>query len=171
AKIDPRVFLGLGFLLIGVGALDQAFITTPQASFWTFGFSLVLIGAGTAMLFVPLTIAVLGATKPADGPKASAFINLSTQLGGSIAVAMLDVVLDRRWSFHSVVLGGQMTLSNLNVQHFLQRGTAGELAGLVNAQAAILAYGDATFAIAALALASIPLIFLMRKPARSGSRP
>lgn len=170
-KIDARVLLGLGFFLIGVGALDQGFITAPQASFWTFAFSLVTIGAGTAMLFVPLTIAVLGATKPQDGPKASAFINLSTQLGGSIAVAMLDVVLDRRWSFHSAVLGGRMTLSNLNVQRFLQHGTQAELARLVNAQAAILAYADATFAIAALALVSVPLIFLMRKPARAGSGP
>ncbi len=75
---------------------------------------------------------------------------------------MVDVVLDRRWSLHSVVLGAQMTLSNLNVQHFLQHGTAAHLAGLVNARAAILAYADATFAIAALALVSIPLVFLMR---------
>ncbi len=163
-KFDARIFLGIGFILIGVGALDQAHVTTFLSDFWSFGFSLVALGAGTAFLFVPLTIAVLGSTKPENGPKASAFINLSVQLGGSIAVALLDVVIDRRQALHAVLLSGSTTMSNVAVQHYLKHGTIAGLSQLVNGQALIQAYGDASAVIGVIAFVSLPLILMMKKP-------
>ena len=168
AKIDPRYFLGIGFIVMAVGTALQGFVTTGEASFWTFAVALILVGLGAAMLFVPLTIAVLGATTPQEGPKASAFVNLAVQLGGSIAVALLDVVIDRRWTFHSVILGAAIVPSNGNVQQYLVNGSAGGLAQLVNGQAAVLAYADATFVTAAIAAVCIPLVFVMRKPGKPG---
>ena len=167
AKVDPRYFLGAGFIVMAIGSALQAFITTSQASYWTFAIALILVGAGAAMLFVPLTIAVLGATTPQEGPKASAMTNLAVQLGGSIAVAGLDVVLDQRWSFHSVILGGSAVASNPNVVQYLRTGTIGGLASIINGQAAILAYADATFVVAIVAAVFMPLVFLMAKPKRA----
>jgi DHA2 family multidrug resistance protein len=163
-RVDPRVFLGSGFLLIATGTWLQAAITTPDATFWSFALALILTGIGSALLFIPLSIAVLGATTPSEGPKASAFINLSTQLGGSIAVAGLDVLLDRRWSFHSGVLGGDANLANVPVQQFLANGTQAQLSNLVNSQAVILAYADVTLAIGLVCVACAPLVLFMRKP-------
>ncbi len=163
-KVDPRILLGSGFSFIAFGSWLQASITTEEASFWTFTAALVITGIGTALLFIPLSIAVLGATTPAEGPKASAFINLSTQLGGSIAVAGLDVFIDRRWTFHSEILGAGESLSNPAVHDFLRHGTTSQLAGFVNEQAVILAYADATLAIAIVCVLCAPLIFFMRKP-------
>jgi len=168
AKVDPRYFLGAGFIVMAIGSAMQAFITTGQASYWTFAAALIMVGAGAAMLFVPLTIAVLGATTPQEGPKAGAMTNLAVQLGGSIAVAGLDVVLDQRWTFHSVVLGAAIVPSNVTVQQYLRHGSLGQLAQLVNGQAAILAYADATFVVAIVAALFMPLVFLMRKPKRAG---
>jgi DHA2 family multidrug resistance protein len=163
-KVDPRVFLGLGFVTIAVGNAMQAHITTEQAGFWNFGIALALTGIGSAMLFIPLSIAVLGATTPAEGPKAGAFINLSTQLGGSIAVAGLDLYLDRRQSFHSEILGAHATLANATVQQFLTTNPVAALSAAVNGQAVILAYADATLAISVVCIACAPLIFFMRRP-------
>jgi DHA2 family multidrug resistance protein len=163
-KVDPRVFLGLGFVTIAVGNAMQAHITTEQAGFWNFGIALALTGIGSAMLFIPLSIAVLGATTPAEGPKAGAFINLSTQLGGSIAVAGLDLYLDRRQSFHSEILGAHATLANAPVQQFLANNTVAALSAAVNGQAVILSYADATLAISVVCIACAPLIFFMRRP-------
>lgn len=163
-KIDPRVFLGLGFCGIAMGSVLQAGVTTLQAGFWSFGPALALTGIGAAMLFIPLNIAVLGATTPQEGPKATAFINLSTQLGGSIAVAALDVFLDQREAFHSSVLTADATLSSPTVSMFLQSHSLVALSGAVNAQALVLSYADATFAIAIVCAVCVPLIFLMRKP-------
>jgi DHA2 family multidrug resistance protein len=163
-KVDPRVFLGSGFLLIALGSWLQFEITTPEANFWSFGFALVITGIGAAMLFIPLSIAVLGATTPAEGPKAGAFVTLSTQLGGSIAVAGLEVLVDRRSTFHANALASSTTLANANVHQFLQQGSLGQLSALVNAQALVLAYADATLAIGVVCLLSAPLIFFMRRP-------
>jgi DHA2 family multidrug resistance protein len=162
-KVDARALLASGFVLIAWGSWLQAAVTTAEADFWSFAPALIITGVGSALLFIPLSIAVLGATTPAEGPKATAFINLALQLGGSIAVAALDVVIDQRWSFHSVILGGTETLSRPVVRIFLQHGTAVQLAQLVNEQAAIFAYADATLAIAAVSIVCIPLVFLMRK--------
>jgi len=162
-KVDPRILLGLGFLLVAAGCWLQVGVTTAEADFWSFAPALVITGIGSAMLFIPLSIAVLGATTPDDGPKASAFINLSTQLGGSIAVAALAIMIDWRWTFHSTILGAGQTLANPVVRLFLHSGTALDLSNLVNSQAAIFAYADATMAIAVVCLVCIPLVLLMRK--------
>ncbi|HMD02544.1 MAG TPA: DHA2 family efflux MFS transporter permease subunit [Candidatus Baltobacteraceae bacterium] len=172
AKVDPRWFLGIGFVLIAVGSAMQAFVTTGISTFWTFAISLVIVGTGTSLLFVPLSIAVLGATTPAQGPKAGAMVNLAIQLGGSLAVALLDVVIDRRMSFHSEVLGAAANQTNPAVQQFLQQGgSTAALAGIVDSQAAILAFADATFVIALVAAVCTPLVFLMRKPRVGGGAP
>ncbi len=162
-KADARVFLAIGFIIVGIGCAEQGFVTTSDAGFWTFALPLALTGVGSAMLFIPLSIAVLSATTPTEGPKASAFINLSQQLGGSIAVAGLSAYLDRRQTVHADVLRTTSTLANVNVQHYLLTHPLTELAGLVNGQALILAYADATFAIAIVAFLGLPLVFLMRK--------
>jgi DHA2 family multidrug resistance protein len=162
-KVDARIFLALGFIIVGIGCSEQAWITTSDAGFLTFALPLVLTGIGSAMLFIPLSIAVLSATTPSDGSKASAFINLSTQLGGSVAVAGLSAYLDQRQSVHADALRSAATLSNVNVQQFLQTHPLTALSGLVNGQALDLAYADATLAIGIVAFLGIPLVFLMRK--------
>ena len=170
-KVDARVFLALGFIIVGIGTAEQAFVTTSDAGFWTFAVPLALTGVGSAMLFIPLSIAILSATTPSDGPKASAFINLATQLGGSIAVAGLSAYLDQRQTVHADALRSVATLANGNVQQFLRSHTLTELSGLVNGQALILAYADATLAITIVAFLGVPLVFLMRKakPAASSA--
>lgn len=169
AKIDARWLLGIGFITLATGCAMQAAITTIQASFWTFAISLATVGVGAALLFVPISIAVLGATTPQEGPKAGAMVNLAVQLGGSLTIAMLDVLIDRRWSAHSAALGANINLSNTVVHNALAHGaTVGAIAGVVNQQAATLSYADATMAIGILAAVFTPLVFLMRKPKTGG---
>ncbi len=169
-RIDPRVMLGAGFILVGYGSWLQATVTNGDANFWSFAPALIITGVGSALLFIPLSIAVLGATTPQEGPKAAAFINLSLQLGGSISVAALDVIIDRRWSFHSSVLGADVTLRSPAVHAFLQQGgTAGQLAEVVNGQAAIFAYADATMVIALVCVVCAPLVLFMRRRPPSGT--
>jgi DHA2 family multidrug resistance protein len=169
AKVDTRWLLGIGFLLVAAGSWMQAVVTTQVSNFWTFAASLVIVGIGTALLFVPISIAVLGATTPAQGPKAGAMVNLAVQLGGSVAVAFLDVVIDQRMTFHSEILGANINHANPVVQQFLfHGGTLRGLIGLVNGQAAILAYADATAVIAIVAVLVTPLVLLMKKPKKVG---
>lgn len=165
AKVDTRWLLATGFLLMAYGNWRQVQVTTSTADFWTFALPLVLIGIASALLFVPISIAVLGATTPSEGPKAGAMINLATQLGGSISVALLDVLIDRRMEFHTTQLDATATLANPNVSQFLhQGGSWPQLAQLVDQQALVLSYADATVAAAVVAVACVPLVFFMRRP-------
>ncbi len=162
AKVDARALLVAGFCANGAFGLMLASSTTLQTSFWTFAVPLALSGIGSGLMFIPITVAVLGATSHEDGPKAGAFVNLAVQLGGSIAVAMLDVIIDRRAEFHSTVLAGNATLADPGVQSFLHSHSIPQLAQTVYDQSAILAYADASFVMGVVSLACLPLIFLMR---------
>jgi DHA2 family multidrug resistance protein len=161
--IDARWLVGAGFMILALANALQGLVTTSQASFWSFAFPLILSGAGSAILYVPLTTAVLGATTREEGPSASAFMTLSTQLGGSIAVAMLDVLINQRESFHSLMLGSEVTLRRLASQPLISHLSAPQLAALVYRQSVIMSYADATYAVAWMALISVPLVLLLRK--------
>jgi DHA2 family multidrug resistance protein len=138
-----------------------------ETDFWQFGPPLMLVGIASALLFVPLSVAVLGATTPSEGPKAGAMINLAIQLGGSVLIALLDVVIDRRMTFHSEVLAGAQSLSNpTTAQYLAHGGTLPQLTQVVNTQA-LVAFADVNYALMGIALLCIPLVFLMRKPKAS----
>ena len=162
-RIDARIMLATGFLLVTAANVMQAFITTSESGFSTFALPLILSGCGSAMLWIPLTIAVLGATTPQDGPKAAAFINLGVQLGGSAAVAILDVIVHQREQFHSTILAGNLTLADPAVQAFLRSHSLTQLGAILYDQSSVLSYADASFAIGGVALICTPLIFLMRR--------
>jgi DHA2 family multidrug resistance protein len=169
SRVDNRILLGLGFVGVAAGTVLQGYVTTGLSSYWTFALALIVVGAGSALLWTPLSIAVLSATTRAEGPKAGAMVNLATQLGGSAAVALLDVVIDQRMTFHSEVLDGNATLRSAAVQQFFAHGGAlQQLAGIVGREASILAYADATWVIAAVAVICTPLVLLMRAPRRVG---
>ena len=165
SKIDTRILVGFGFLVVGVSSGLLGYATTPQSSFGTFVLPLILSGVGLVTLFIPLSIAVLGATTPHQGPKASAFLNLALQLGGSVGVAVMSVFIDQREAFHSTILAGSATIGNLNVQGFL--GTTTQLAQIINTQSTVLSYADATFLIGVLGVLSVPLVLLLRRPKKA----
>jgi DHA2 family multidrug resistance protein len=162
-KVDPRIMLGLGFGTVGLGSYLQARITTPDATFWSFAVPLILTGIGSALLWVPLSVAVLGGSPPKDGPKAGAFINLAVQLGGSVSVAGLAVLLHGRQTFHSDIIGSTLTLANPVVRDFLTHISLGQLAQVAEAQTTIVSFADVTYAIALVAFVCIPLILLMKR--------
>jgi DHA2 family multidrug resistance protein len=120
-----------------------------------------LTGVGSALLWIPLSVAILGATTPREGPKAAAFINLSVQLGGSISVAYLAVILHNRESFHSAIIGSGLDSANVVMQQFLTHSSIQQLAQLAYAQSTIISFGDVNYAIALLSLLCIPLVFLI----------
>ncbi|MDB5041657.1 MAG: drug resistance transporter, EmrB/QacA subfamily, partial [Candidatus Eremiobacteraeota bacterium] len=165
SKIDTRILVGFGFLVVGISSGLLASATTSDSSFGTFVLPLILSGIGIVTLYIPLSIAVLGATTPEQGPKASSFLNLALQLGGSAGIAALTVFVDQREAFHSTILAGAATLGGLS-----DRGYAAgpaqitQLAHLIDTQSTVLSYADASYLIALLGVVCIPLVFLLRRP-------
>jgi len=177
-RVDPRWQVFIGFVLLAVSNVMLATVTTSDSSFWTLGAALIVSGIGLSQIFVPLSIAVLGAVPPKDVPAASAFFNLARQVGGSIATAVLVTVLIRSVTHHQAALGSAVTLHAQSVQLYLQ-AHGGEhslsalqnLANLVTQQAYVLSYADTARLTALLTLVLSPLVLLMRKPRAAASVP
>jgi DHA2 family multidrug resistance protein len=167
-RIDARWFMIAGFIILGLGNLLQVYATTLLSDFGTFVIPLMLTGVGAALLYIPLSTAVLGGVSQRDGARAAAYVNLGVQLGGSVLIAGLSTLIDQRTAFHLSVLADNYVPGSTHLADFYgaaaARGAAEGLLSQVDGQATILAYGDATFAIAAMCFAAIALVFVMPKP-------
>ncbi|HET8934401.1 MAG TPA: hypothetical protein VFN67_13215 [Polyangiales bacterium] len=133
------------------------------------------------VIVLPLNLAAIGPIPREDISKATGFFNLTRQLGGSIGVALLSTILDRRMAFHRSVLVSHMTdidphtherIAQLS-QVFLSQGASEQLAharalatldGLVMRQSSILSFNDTFFVTASLVLAILPLVLLLGRP-------
>jgi hypothetical protein len=162
--------MAFGFFFMALGNYTQATVTALRSDFGTFVIPLMLTGVGAALLFVPLTTAVLGGVPQNVGAKASAYVNLGTQLGGSIAIAALSTLVDRRVAFHLSTLAANTVPSAPALSLLPGKPNPAELFGIVNGQATILAYADVSLAIAAAAFIAIFLVMLMPRP-KKGAAP
>jgi len=170
-KIDTRVFLFVGFSMIGVGQIWLGLVTTANTSFGTLVGPAILSGIGLSLVFVPLSIAVLGSLPPHIVPKAAAFNSLSLQLGGSFSTAALITLLARRTAFHQDALAQDIRPSSIAVQTLIgHHGSIGALYGTVLAQASALSFADAQLALGALTFVLMPLILILPKRRKDAAK-
>jgi DHA2 family multidrug resistance protein len=167
-RVDVRAAMGAGYLLTAAGSFLIAGQTSSGSAFGSFVPGLLIGGLGTAMLFIPLLIAVQTATTAADAPQASSFITLAFQLGGSIASALLVTLVDRRSDFHESILSASITLARPVVRHALRVVSPQQLAAMAAAQAQTLAFADVAYAAAGLAALLIPIVFLLQRSQHTG---
>ncbi len=162
-RVDVRIAMATGYLLTGIGSFLIAGATTSMTSFEQLLPGLIIGGFGTAMLFIPLLIAVQTSTSADDAPKASSFITLAFQLGGSIASAILVTMIDRRTDFHAQILGANLTSARPVVRDALTAVSPQQLVALAAGQAQTLAFADLAYAVAAVAAILIPVVFLLHR--------
>jgi MFS transporter, DHA2 family, multidrug resistance protein len=167
--IDPRISTAAGFLLLGLSNWMLASVTTPESQFGTFVVALIVGGIGMSQIFVPLSIAVLGGVADKEVPATSAFFNLSRQVGGSIATAVLVTLLVRGMTVHQTALAASQTLQHPPTAQYLQeRGSSStalaDLSNIVANQAAVQSYADTSRWVAIITIAMTPLVLLLNKP-------
>ncbi len=160
-KLDPRLLIAFGFAATGIGKGWLGFLTTSGSEFGLLIWPLMLSGVGTAFLIIPLLTVVISSVTSEMAPKASAFVTLSIQLGGSISSALVVTILDQRQRFHSTILAGTVTPRNLPAA---QAMSPAGLFGIVQAQASVLAYADITYLIAVVSIVLVPFVFVVRRP-------
>ena len=174
-RIDTRILLVTGFSLIGASQIWLGYITTSQNDFNSLLGPTIMAGVGLALLFVPISIAVMSAVPPEVVPKAAAFQSLSLQLGGSFSTAALITLLARRNAFHESVLAQAATPDNNALQILIQQlhSTSAALANMyqqIVTQAGVMAYADAQWALGALTFFLLPLVFVLPRR-RAGAAP
>ena len=138
----------------------------------------MLTGVGLPLVFISITAASYDGVPPDRTDQASALINAARNTGGSIGVSIVSNVLAHREQFHQSRLIEHAIPSGVQYQDTLHRVTGyfvaqGSSAGAaqqamqwigqqVQAQASFLAYMDAFWVLMLIALAAVPLAFILR---------
>jgi DHA2 family multidrug resistance protein len=165
---DFRAILVTGFLLSAGSFVALALHMTTESDFGTFPLLLIISGAGQSMLLVPLLVGMLSSVAPPDAPKASSFISLSVQMGGSIASTMLVTIYDRRTYFHSDVLRGAVNLAHHSLFAESHIPSLRVFARILAQQAANQGFADSILALAPLACGGVLLAIMLKRTRSSG---
>lgn len=183
-RVDARHLIAVG----AVGTIAVALLLArinPDTGSGALLFPLVLRGATSACMFLPLSLATLGGLPRGDIAAGAGFYNLTRQLGGSIGIAVLTTLLAHREMVHRATLvghaalGSPETLARLQLYEaaFAQRSSdpvgvgQSALAALdraINGQAVLLSFADNFFYVAVAFIVSLPLLLLLSRGRVSG---
>jgi DHA2 family multidrug resistance protein len=162
-RLPPWLLVGLGLVCTGLALIHTAELN-GQISFYDLSMSRVYQSVCLPFLFVSLTTAGYVGIPPDRNNEASAIINLSRNLGGSIGVAAATTELAWRIQFHHERLGEQFSSIGARGEQVLQHGRAAA-EQLVNAQAQVLSYLDIFHVFGVMALIVTPIAFFLKTPA------
>jgi DHA2 family multidrug resistance protein len=182
SKVDARYLIAFGFFAASM-ALFHMTIVNQDMDFRTIVMLRVYQMVGVAFLFVPIQTMTYVGIPMEKNNNVSGMVNLARNLGGSIGIAGLETILERRTQFHQTSLSAhtsqmdnafQSSVAAIT-QTFTQAGydaaTAAQMAytrvyGMLQAQASWLAYIDTIWNYALGCLAVVPLAFFMKRPTR-----
>lgn len=174
-KIDTRALLALGLLLTAWAMWDMTG-WTPDVSQRTIVTTGMVQGAGLGFLFVPLTTVTFSTLAPGRRPAAAGLYNLSRNVGSSVGISIVAALLTENVQANHADIAGYVTPFNrlLQLPAIVQAWSPWTAAGRaaldseVTRQATIIAYVDDFWLLMVLALAAIPLVFLLRKGGSGG---
>jgi DHA2 family multidrug resistance protein len=181
---DQRVLITAGALILCLsmwilGGLSPA--SNEDTLFWP----LIGRGVGTALIFLPLSIAALGGISRHEIPAASGLFSLTRQMGGSIGIAVLTTMLEKFSLIHrgelvqhitplSVPFQQRSLMANFamspqvpNIQVASQKAL-GIFDNIVTLQSSVLASIDIFQTLSWMFLLTLPLILLL---SRGGVKP
>jgi DHA2 family multidrug resistance protein len=174
-KVDLRVILFVGF---GISA-----IASWQMSQYSLDLSAsdivwpnVIQGIGMGLLFVPLSTATFTSLDPAMRAQATAIFSLMRNIGSSIGISLVQVLLVRNTRIAHASLVEGITYANpawnnpavASTYNLSTPGGAAALDGAITQQAAMIGYVDDFWLMCIVTVAVIPLILLI-KPMRAAS--
>src|SRR5208337_4658214 len=179
-RFDPRILVITGTLLFASSCFINVNLThdvgmdqliLPQ----------LLRAIGQPLFSIPLSQLSTAGLSPRDTADASALSNMMRNLGGSIGIASLATMIDRREHVHFSALAEAITVNAARTQERLAALAAGlhrhvsdpilaksqaiaMLAGQVRREATIMAYADGFYLVGVGLVLSLGAIALLRKP-------
>jgi DHA2 family multidrug resistance protein len=179
-KIDTRIIIGIGATIMAFVMFDLATVNV-NTSEYSFYLPLIWRGFALTCMFIPLSVATLGALPKQDVAAGAGIYNLTRQIGGSIGIAVLATFLNHRQQFHAERIASTVSAYSPKTQQFLQGvqayahkfhgydlPRAGRLSiklldGLIQQQGAILAFEDVYIFVGVLFVISLALLFFLGK--------
>jgi DHA2 family multidrug resistance protein len=177
--LDARYLMAAGLFTMGVGSFWMSRFTL-EISPWHVVWPRVVFILGLSMIFAPLNVAAFLHIPPALRGAAVGLLALLRNEGGSVGTSVAKTIHDRRDQFHSLRLGENLDPLNPAVNDFLaqaqsdllsvtgdpaatQQMALQSLADLRLQQSSALAYFDSFIVFAALSVALVGLVFLMKR--------
>ncbi len=179
-KFDNRKLLGIGLVAsaYAMWALSRFSLNVASKDFW---FPLMIQGAALGFVFVPLTTITNNPIPNERMGNATSIFNLMRNIGASIGISMVETVQFRKQQTHINILGEHIYPQSTAAQkmfesmkgYFISQGASAAMAtqqaydsiwGMVQRQAAMLAYNDTFLFLSLTFVCMIPFLFLLRKP-------
>jgi DHA2 family multidrug resistance protein len=179
-KVDARKLLAVGLTATAI-AMFLVSTFSLDVGFWNFWWPLMLQGAGLGLIFVPLTTVTNDPIPRERMGNATSIFNLMRNIGASMGISAVTTIQFRQSQTHTNILGAHINAANPAAQRtlggmqqlFMSKGAdaatamhqaQGAVWGIVQRQAAMLAYNDVFRFLGGMFLILLPLLFLMKKP-------
>ncbi|MBD8092010.1 DHA2 family efflux MFS transporter permease subunit [Pseudomonas fluorescens] len=178
-RYDLRWMVGAGLLLYWASCYVDTTLTTDSVGH-DFIWSQLLRGFGQILVMMPLSQLSMRSVQTHEAGDAAGLYNMSRNLGGTIGLALLGVLMDRRSHFHDDMLRegiqansqlAQDHMASSTASYLAQTGDAStsqlqafaQLANDIARQASVMAYNDSFYLLGLAMLACLPLIFILKK--------
>ena len=169
--IDPRILVMSG-LSIAAWSLYEMTGWTLGMDSWPFIWTGVVQGIGLGLIFIPLNIMAFGTLSPSKRTEGTSLMNLSRNIGGSVGISVVTVLLARNLQTNHEVLGAHMPAAGLTTADPIVASLTGSTSStvlamadaIVNQQAAMIAYIDNFKLMMILTAGALPLGLLLKRP-------
>jgi DHA2 family multidrug resistance protein len=169
-RVDPRMLVLFG-LALTVAVLWEMTGFTPDVSRFTLVRTGIEQGLGLGFLFVPLSTITFATLTPEFRTQGTALFSLMRNLGSSIGISVVIFLLTR----NTQIVHSQLVEHVTPFNELLRTGTVHRIWNMtttlgraaldaeITRQAAIIAYIDDYKVMMLIALAAMPIVFLLRK--------
>ena len=164
SKVDARllVLAGIAISAWSLWMMAGFDIAMEQGPIMLSG---LLQGLGLGLVFVPLSTLAFATTRPELRVDATAIFSLVRNLGSGVGISLVTTVLARMSQVNHAELAERVTPNAPPIRNLLAGAGAtvvSQLNGLVNQQAAMLAYLDDFLLMMVVTLVSAPIVLLLR---------
>jgi DHA2 family multidrug resistance protein len=154
---------------------------TAQSVGHDFFWSQFIRGVAQILAMMPLNQASMAAVSREDSGDAAGLYNMARNLGGSVGLAIIGTVIDRRTTFHTAMIRESLTANSVLGQDrmaanaagwFAQTGdmayakmrALGQVAVQIQQQAIVITYSETFYLLGLALLACVPLALLLKTP-------
>jgi MFS transporter, DHA2 family, multidrug resistance protein len=180
SRVDTRVLIAFGCLMCSISLFVMAGWNL-QLDYRHAVYGRMLQSFGLAFLFIPINVAAFAYVPKEKSNMGTGIINLARNVGASVGIATVTTLLERRTQAHTARLIEHVNPFSLAYQKVLAGFTAtfsaagstsadaaaratGMVYGVVQRQAAMLAFLDNYKVLGVVFLAVLPVMLLLKKP-------
>ena len=178
--VDFRILVITGLTCFVISCMLDIHLTAQSVGhdfFW----SQLVRGAGQMLAMMPLNQASMAAVSREESGDAAGIYNMARNLGGSIGLAIIGTVIDRRNTFHVAAIRESLTANSVLGQDRIAANAAswfartgdmaysrmralGQLAGQIQQQAMVMTFSEVFYLLGIALLCCIPLALLLKTP-------